>query len=669
VLARYFRGHRQLSGRWSAIALSLTRSMGKRSSVAGATGREGRKGCKTNTRDAQKQVGRQNSHSRHILSRRLCSIVCQCLGVSFLLVPTGLAQNLQYWTMSQLSNGDALCHTRVSALSCDRQLTSARSMTYDRNISSFADLVGIGRTQDSAGDSKNPIFDSACRWNPVVQTCEYRCNHLYQFPPFRISERLDSIRIGAHYVYEQYGAACTAFNIRPEQNGNRECTICEDPNFNPPECYKIKNAQGMLIEKNKDCMTKCNMLPNCTRVCTNLVKDTPSYAGVSQEVVYMDCCMPQRRQLNGETEDIAREQCCREYQLMQGHEVHVARNICCNAIETTLRGHTPYCASEICHFRIMEENISNSRDAWVEQALETAMAEECGGGRCGVLGTVVSTSDGQMGGAMENNLISATDPPLRSRAFFEIVLSEIPFNALLNPDTVKTSTGIVTLFEESVRVGSFYFNAYFKYCNVNEPCKLQEGIAYENLKKKYVVLHRALLAAGYFPDAIQEMLYRQAALRDWEDTLPPYVPPLAQFAVPDYVSNPARLPVASAIDHFHSLQASRRRALGEAVETQYGPAAGSHRVDQCRAEQGLMCISESGARQFNRRRSDCRPMSLYRPDEHKYSRPPWRRDLDRWQSSFGDLGEWKSNFTAWRTDHANAMLQIGRSRGGEAGLV
>lgn len=79
-------------------------------------------------------------------------------------------------------------------------------------------------------------------------------------------------------------------------------------------------------------------------------------------------------------------------------------------------------------------------------------------------------------------------PDRRSATFFDIVLRELPFNAPLNPDTVKLSTGIDTFFSESVAVGSFYFNAYFKDCNVNAPCKLQEGVEYDNLKKKYVSL-------------------------------------------------------------------------------------------------------------------------------------------------------------------------------------
>ena len=199
----------------------------------------------------------------------------------------------------------ALCHERVSQLSCDRQRTKSRSQTEGRSISSFADLDAI----------YSPVLEYACQWNPVVQTCEYRCNHLYQHPPFRVSEKLHSIRIEAHYVFEQYGAACTPFNIVPvcgivahvllhtransrrtcpqDMNGNKECKICEDPNFNPPECYKAKDEFGKYIVKHPDCMTKCNMLPNCTSVCTNLLKNTPSYADKTEEEAFMDCCVPQ----------------------------------------------------------------------------------------------------------------------------------------------------------------------------------------------------------------------------------------------------------------------------------------------------------------------------------------------------------------------------------------
>jgi hypothetical protein len=575
--------------------------------------------------------------------RGLCSLMCQCFGIFLVLVPAGYA-----WTLAELTEGKGLCHERVSEFSCDGeqgQRTDSAKMTEGREISSFADLQNI----------YSPVLDNACKWNPIAMTCEYRCNHLYQFPPFRVSEKINLIRTEGHYIFQQYGAACTAFNIAPETNNNKECTICMDPNFNPPECYKKKDANGKYIEKADDCMTKCNFLPNCTAVCTNLVKRQVLYRDKPEEVAFMDCCMPQRQQLNGETLDRARESCCREYKLLQGYEVHIARNICCNAIETTFHGHTPYCSSELCHFRLTEENISNNRDIWTENTLQQAMAEDCNNGECSVLGIVTRTSDGHMGTAMENNFIFTTEPAKRSQEFFNIVLRELPFNAPLNSDTVKIATNYDTYFPESVPVGSFFFNAYFKLCNVNDPCKLQEGVQYENLKKKYMVLYRALLASGRYTDAVQEMQYRQKALEAWENTLPPYVPPLPQFAVPTLTVEPSHLPVYSAIDHFHSLQAVRRRALGAEVETQYGPAVGSQRVSGCISEDGLMCTSKSGARQYNRRRRSCRPMSLFHPDEVHYTRPPWRFDLDLWLGSFGEFGQWKANFSNWRSDHVKDM--------------
>ena len=174
---------------------------------------------------------------RRRLSRVLRYVSGQCTALMLLLVPLTVSQDTTTWTLSQLNDGLALCHERVSQLSCDRQRTESIKQTEGRDISSFADLENI----------YSPVLEHACQWNPIVQTCEYRCNHLYQFPPFRISEQLDSIRIEAHYVFEQYGAACTAFNIVPEQNGNKLCTICEDPLFNPPECYKIKDENGEVL--------------------------------------------------------------------------------------------------------------------------------------------------------------------------------------------------------------------------------------------------------------------------------------------------------------------------------------------------------------------------------------------------------------------------------------
>ena len=94
------------------------------------------------------------------------------------------------------------------------------------------------------------------------------------------------------------------------------------------------------------------------------------------------------------------------------------------------------------------------------------------------------------------------------------------------------------------------------------------------------------------------------------------------------------------------------------MQTEFGPAVGSQRVDECEEEKGLMCISGSGARQYNRRRRSCRDMSLYRPDEVAHLRPEWRLHLDRWLGSFGDFGSWKANMSSWRWRHAEEMRAI-----------
>jgi hypothetical protein len=149
------------------------------------------------------------------LRKRLCAAACQLLGLVVVVVlPVVYAQesDLKYWTLPELNDGLAACHERVSQLSCDRQRTSSRTMEKERRLSSFADRESI----------RSEVLEHACKWNPVVQTCEYRCNHLYQFPPYRIAEQLDKIRIESHYVFEQYGAACTAFNRVPEENGDKE---------------------------------------------------------------------------------------------------------------------------------------------------------------------------------------------------------------------------------------------------------------------------------------------------------------------------------------------------------------------------------------------------------------------------------------------------------------
>lgn len=511
----------------------------------------------------------------------------------------------------------------------------------ERRITQFADFTEIN----------SPVLEYACNWNAVEQTCEYRCNHLYTFPPGLIADKMNSTRVEEHYVFENFGAGCTAFNIVPNENGDRICSLCEDPNFNPPECEQINQE----LPKSPDCMTKCNMLPNCTSVCPSVLLNTASYvaAGNTAQDAYADCCIALRAQLNGEPEDNAREQCCRDWQLLREEPpdpMYVARNHCCNALQLDQGGHPPYCASEICHFSLLEHNMSDARYTWVEDTLRIALGEDCVGGRCGVLGQVVSNSDGQLGAAMENNAISAALVETRFDLFMSFVLPNLPFDALLTSETVLAATGISTFYPESVQVGIYFFNAYFKTCNVNAPCKLQEGVLYENLQVKYEILFRGLLASGRAPDSVDEIVARGKAFLQWQDTLPPFVQELPQFAVPPYHPHAADLPLLSAIDHFHSRQAVRRRAYGETAPTAYGPTSGTPVTGECIGEQGLACYSVKAARQLNKRRSMCRFTSYYRPSEAKYTRPEWRFEVDRWSTGYGAFGKWKHDFLLWRAE-------------------
>lgn len=244
--------------------------------------------------------------------------------------------------------------------------------------------------------------------------CEYRCVWNYKFQSGVISDRMDNIREPAHYIYEQYGSGCTGFNLRPLQNGNKICHICADITFNPPECF----LSG--IDKDPDCITRCNMLPNCTSVCTSVLLSSPQYASETDETAYMDCCVPMRQQINGENALMAREQCCRDWYVVQGVSVEDARIRCCNtaALEDLF---PPYCAQEICHFKILEQNMSKIRDIWVQDAVGEALENDCTGADCGIVGEVTLASDGVLGSAMVNNQLLQAEGPARQALFFDSV--------------------------------------------------------------------------------------------------------------------------------------------------------------------------------------------------------------------------------------------------------
>lgn len=134
----------------------------------------------------------------------------------------------------------------------------------------------------------------------------------------------------------------------------------------------------------------------------------------------MDCCVPMRRQINGENALSAREQCCRDWYVVQGVDVEIARSSCCNTIALEDQ-FPPFCAAEICHFKIMEQNVSKIRDVWVQDALGEALANDCVGADCGIVGEVTLSSDGVLGSAMVNNQLLQAEGPARQALFFESV--------------------------------------------------------------------------------------------------------------------------------------------------------------------------------------------------------------------------------------------------------
>eukprot|EP00961_Rhodomonas_salina_P014500 194537-Rhodomonas_salina.3 len=132
--------------------------------------------------------------------------VTSVLVIAVLLLPAVDAQTAVLYTISQLSAGEALCHTRVSPVSCDLQRTMSSTVLsipvpdsgeIERRITQFADFTEINSpvsAPETLALAKENVLEYACNWNAVEQTCEYRCNHLYTFPPGLIADKMNSTR-------------------------------------------------------------------------------------------------------------------------------------------------------------------------------------------------------------------------------------------------------------------------------------------------------------------------------------------------------------------------------------------------------------------------------------------------------------------------------------------
>mmetsp|Transcript_2429 Transcript_2429/g.7497 ORF Transcript_2429/g.7497 Transcript_2429/m.7497 type:complete len:514 (-) Transcript_2429:1306-2847(-) len=478
-------------------------------------------------------------------------------GVRFLLF-SALFSSLLPWcqgiSIQQLNAGQAQCDVFATAAACASPSTDASQMISGRTISSFADLAAIYST----------TFTRACSWNSVSQTCEYRCNHVPSLFPSAIATRIYSMLDQSFQVFQQYGAGCTAFNIAPQANGNKACTICEDPNFNPPECS--------TATKFPDCMTVCNMLPNCTSLCTNILFGASPANGY--ESAFMSCCISFRRQLNGESQLAADIECCIEYRMSQGLDAFTADMQCCQQRKLASKSSSA-CAYELCFFEQFAANKSNGRDMWVDQTLVTAMAQDCSGGTCSVLGAVVTSSDGLLGSAMENNAVSAETPTLRADLFWNITMPQLRFDALLTSATVlaslpsslpSPSPRLRLLAGRSSDWSRHNLPANSPSRRVQLPvlrqelhdlrpvpvsssssspltccrCNLQIGVLQQVLQTKYNILYLGLVASGRSEDVVSLLLTREDALSRWQETIPDVFPQVEGSMVPPF--EPSAIP-------------------------------------------------------------------------------------------------------------------------------
>ena len=143
------------------------------------------------------------------------------------------------------------------------------------------------------------------------------------------------------------------------------------------------------------------------------------------------------------------------------------------------------------------------------------------------------------------------------------------------------------------------------------------------LNLKLEKLHNSLSRLSLRFDSIAEMHMREHMRMKWEKGLPECR--TRTPAVPDYVANPASLPLPSSLDFFR-----QRDAVGQQGHTE-----------------------DAGARQYDKRRPICRRASMHRPRELEYERPEWRQVPNT-------LPNFISTFRAWRQASSRGIAALKR---------
>jgi hypothetical protein len=81
-----------------------------------------------------------------------------------------------------------------------------------------------------------------------------------------------------------------------------------------------------------------------------------------------------------------------------------------------------------------------------------------------------------------NTAMLGSEPSQRFQTALKILLSLLPFDALLTLETARLSNPATDGDPWTVSVRTIPFNVYQKICPVSAPCSLQEGVLLRNLE-------------------------------------------------------------------------------------------------------------------------------------------------------------------------------------------